>query len=159
MAASQEDGWVVCRVFKKKNVVFSSSFQQKNLDVMNCDGALRQILQYMGRSCKEESTTSTAIEATKLPALQSPTPATTTLPFLDQFRAEETPVGIISYDGGAGGLWSTLDQLITSEMDQVNQIPSFENAAGFSGVLCSPPPTFFAMDYYQLQIGDVSLQN
>ncbi|KAL6005732.1 hypothetical protein ACLOJK_006305 [Asimina triloba] len=61
--ATQEEGWVVCRVFKKKN-------HHKSLDSPNNssitsdahtqmlhagrDGALDQILQYMGRTCKQE---------------------------------------------------------------------------------------------------------
>ncbi|KAK9122289.1 hypothetical protein Syun_019906 [Stephania yunnanensis] len=62
--AAQEDGWVVCRVFKKKNHNKSfdnnsgnvSSFSSKTqmLDSSG-DGALDQILQYMGRTCKKES--------------------------------------------------------------------------------------------------------
>lgn len=165
VAANQEDGWVVCRVFKKKNVAASSSCQQKSFDVVNCDGALRQILHYMGRSGNKEESTSTASEATKLPALQSPTPLPWLIPDDDCagheiVRAEEPEVGIESYDGVAGGSWSALDRFITSEMDHANQmIPSFEDAAGLSGVLCSHPPSFFAVDYYQLHIGDVSLQN
>ena len=66
-SGNQEDGWVVCRVFKKKNL-------HKNLDSPNnsssiistdakthlllhsrSDGSLDQILQYMERSCKQET--------------------------------------------------------------------------------------------------------
>ncbi|KAK9145802.1 hypothetical protein Sjap_005705 [Stephania japonica] len=61
--AAQEDGWVVCRVFKKKNHNKSfdnssnSSFSSKTTQMLNSngDGALDQILQYMGRTCKKES--------------------------------------------------------------------------------------------------------
>ncbi|XP_020249599.1 NAC domain-containing protein 43-like, partial [Asparagus officinalis] len=62
-ANNQEDGWVVCRVFKKKNLLHKSSDSPNNstpsitvdakthfLLHSQSDGALDQILQYMGRS-------------------------------------------------------------------------------------------------------------
>ncbi|WOK95202.1 hypothetical protein Cni_G03909 [Canna indica] len=70
--ATQEDGWVVCRVFKKKNHHKSStSDSPKNSSSVTSDAktqllhagtgddALDQILQYMGRSCKRESQAAT----------------------------------------------------------------------------------------------------
>ncbi|XP_042519896.1 NAC domain-containing protein 43-like [Macadamia integrifolia] len=66
--AAQEEGWVVCRVFKKKShhkTIDSPKSSSITLDVKNTqmfnpsnDGALDQILQYMGRSCKQENETS-----------------------------------------------------------------------------------------------------
>ncbi|KAF9600811.1 hypothetical protein IFM89_012550 [Coptis chinensis] len=60
----QEDGWVVCRVFKKKNhhksldspsnSSITTITKSQMLDSRN-DGALDQIIQYMGRTCKKES--------------------------------------------------------------------------------------------------------
>ncbi|KAE8055038.1 hypothetical protein FH972_011908 [Carpinus fangiana] len=56
-----EDGWVVCRVFKKKN--FQKALEspkaspismETNSQIRN-DGVLDQILLYMGRSCKPEN--------------------------------------------------------------------------------------------------------
>jgi hypothetical protein len=56
-----EDGWVVCRVFKKKN--FQKALESpkaspismdSNTQIRN-DGVLDQILLYMGRSCKPEN--------------------------------------------------------------------------------------------------------
>ncbi|XP_077246191.1 NAC (No Apical Meristem) domain transcriptional regulator superfamily protein [Tasmannia lanceolata] len=61
---TQEDGWVVCRVFKKKNhhkildsPKSSSISSEMNTQLLHSssDGALDQILQYMGRSCKQEA--------------------------------------------------------------------------------------------------------
>ncbi|KAA0042644.1 NAC domain-containing protein 12 [Cucumis melo var. makuwa] len=58
-----EDGWVVCRVFKKKNYQKSidspktsptSMDSEVHLLNSNNDGVLDQILQYMGRTCKLE---------------------------------------------------------------------------------------------------------
>lgn len=64
----QEEGWVVCRIFKKKNhhktldrdtpipitTTTSSSQTTSSLLLDSCnDGALEQIIQYMGRTCKE----------------------------------------------------------------------------------------------------------
>jgi hypothetical protein len=63
--ASQEDGWVVCRIFKKKNYhktldsPISSSMTAETrthqmLDSCNGGAALEEILQYMGNTSKEE---------------------------------------------------------------------------------------------------------
>ncbi|KAK6935623.1 NAC domain [Dillenia turbinata] len=58
-----EDGWVVCRVFKKKNYQkalespkssCSSANSRSHILNLSHDGALDQILQYMGRTCKQE---------------------------------------------------------------------------------------------------------
>ncbi|KAF6143745.1 hypothetical protein GIB67_041249 [Kingdonia uniflora] len=90
--ATQEDGWVVCRVFKKKNhhkTNDSPNNSSKTTQMLNSssDGALDQILQYMGRSCKQESETVNNVTNMRflrpnydtingfmqLPALESPT--------------------------------------------------------------------------------------
>ncbi|KAJ8626173.1 hypothetical protein MRB53_019480 [Persea americana] len=62
--STQEEGWVVCRVFKKKNY-HKTMDSPKNSSVTSdghtqmfhstSDGALDQILQYMGRMCKQET--------------------------------------------------------------------------------------------------------
>nr|BBN45052.1 NAC domain-containing protein [Phyllostachys nigra] len=71
--AGQEDGWVVCRVFKKKHHHKEAgsgggggkhggggdghgakAAQYSSLQYSSSDDALDQILQYMGRSCKQE---------------------------------------------------------------------------------------------------------
>nr|ACU21491.1 unknown [Glycine max] len=60
--AAQEEGWVVCRIFKKKNHLktldspLASGEDRRSHLFDSCDeGALEQILEQMGRSCKEES--------------------------------------------------------------------------------------------------------
>ncbi|XP_015581336.2 NAC domain-containing protein 43 [Ricinus communis] len=64
--AAQEEGWVVCRIFKKKNhhktldspLSSSSFFTEARTQIFNScnEGALGQILEeYMGRTCKEEN--------------------------------------------------------------------------------------------------------
>jgi hypothetical protein len=56
-----EDGWVVCRVFKKKNFQKAlespkaSPISMETNSQMRNDGVLDQILLYMGRSCKPEN--------------------------------------------------------------------------------------------------------
>ncbi|KAA8525081.1 hypothetical protein F0562_007055 [Nyssa sinensis] len=65
--SNPEDGWVVCRVFKKKNYhkalespqssstsMVDTRTQMRNL---SNDGVLDQILLYMGRSCKQDNET------------------------------------------------------------------------------------------------------
>lgn len=50
----QEDGWVVCRVFKKKNYHKVLDYSPMIGTLSESDG-LDQILQCMGRTCKRES--------------------------------------------------------------------------------------------------------
>ncbi|XP_054781308.1 NAC domain-containing protein 43 [Prosopis cineraria] len=67
---AQEEGWVVCRIFKKKNhlktldcplassIITGESTRRSHMfDSCDDEGALEQILQQMGRSCKEENET------------------------------------------------------------------------------------------------------
>ncbi|KAJ0940261.1 putative transcription factor NAM family [Helianthus annuus] len=65
--ATQEDGWVVCRVFKKKNYhkalespqrpITASMDSRTQLQTLNKDNALDQLLMYMSsnRPCKQET--------------------------------------------------------------------------------------------------------
>ncbi|MCD9640722.1 hypothetical protein HAX54_026245 [Datura stramonium] len=68
-SSNQEEGWVVCRVFKKKNYhkALESPHQSSSSAALtmnsrsstliqkpNNDGVLDQILMYMGRSCKQQ---------------------------------------------------------------------------------------------------------
>ncbi|KAJ0054044.1 hypothetical protein Pint_00662 [Pistacia integerrima] len=62
--ANQEEGWVVCRIFKKKNhhktldspISSSISGEARSRMFNSCnEGALEEILQQVGRTCKEES--------------------------------------------------------------------------------------------------------
>ncbi|KAK1408191.1 hypothetical protein QVD17_39826 [Tagetes erecta] len=95
--STQEDGWVVCRLFKKKNyhkVLDSPQRSQSasidsptQLQTLNKDGVLDQLLMYMGsnRSCKQDIKSLTANNSTQqfmnpisnrfhhLPRLESPT--------------------------------------------------------------------------------------
>lgn len=61
---SQEEGWVVCRVFKKKNLhkilqnphsLSMTGDEDTQMLHSSRDGALDQILQYMGRACKKQN--------------------------------------------------------------------------------------------------------
>ncbi|KAK4268926.1 hypothetical protein QN277_022153 [Acacia crassicarpa] len=64
---AQEEGWVVCRIFKKKNhlktldcpltssIITGESGRRSHNMFDDDEGALEQILQQMGRSCKEEN--------------------------------------------------------------------------------------------------------
>lgn len=55
-SAGPEEGWVVCRVFKKKSAPQSSSAVSRTVIDQNpsSDGVLDQILMYMGRSCEQQ---------------------------------------------------------------------------------------------------------
>ncbi|XWS76815.1 hypothetical protein CRYUN_Cryun01aG0209800 [Craigia yunnanensis] len=94
---TQEEGWVVCRIFKKKNhhktpdspIGSSLTAETRNHMFSQCnEGDLEQILEYTGRNCKEDSEANystrflrpieTAISNSyrdsfmKLPSLESP---------------------------------------------------------------------------------------
>lgn len=66
--ANSEDGWVVCRVFKKKN--YHKAVESSQNTIMDTgsllpskDGILDRILVYMGRtSCKQENGTNSVID-------------------------------------------------------------------------------------------------
>lgn len=81
--ASQDEGWVVCRIFKKKNLhkTLNSSVGEASLSgggdmaratsssQMSTDDTIEQFLELMGRSCKEELNLDPFM---KLPNLESP---------------------------------------------------------------------------------------
>ncbi|CAL9030571.1 unnamed protein product [Prunus brigantina] len=90
-----EDGWVVCRVFKKKNyqkalespkASFSMESSSSQIHSSRNDGVLDQILMYMGRTCKlenhDQSLNNLSERFMHLPRLESPT-----LPTFDQDRS------------------------------------------------------------------------
>ncbi|KAM7260978.1 hypothetical protein ACFE04_026453 [Oxalis oulophora] len=91
---AQEEGWVVCRIFKKKNHIrtlddhpmssnslmnISGTIRRPNMFCSSNEGALEQLLQYMG-SCKGEDEGSknvtTSYQNMKLPELESPSSPT-----------------------------------------------------------------------------------
>lgn len=82
--SAQEDGWVVCRVFKKKNYHKALETPQRSLSAsmdsrtqlqsLSKDGVLDQLLVYMGsnRSCKEEILDSLTANQNAMQQLVSP---------------------------------------------------------------------------------------
>ncbi|XP_042008340.1 NAC domain-containing protein 43-like [Salvia splendens] len=113
-----EEGWVVCRVFKKKNyhkslqspLTSSASIMPQN------DAVLDQLLMYMGRStsCKQETDPimhfpgqSTA-GFLHLPELQSPA---MNINEDINFKPPSNEIGMASSD------WATLDRLVASQLN------------------------------------------
>ncbi|CAN6585759.1 unnamed protein product [Malus baccata var. baccata] len=95
-----EEGWVVCRVFKKKNyqkalespkASFSIDSSNNQIHGSRNDGVLDQILMYMGRTCKLENhdeplnMNNISERFMHLPRLESPT--LPNLPAFDQDRS------------------------------------------------------------------------
>ncbi|WOK98169.1 hypothetical protein Cni_G06879 [Canna indica] len=125
---SQEDGWVVCRVFKKKSnhkagespKNSSSVTSDAKTQLMHPDGgggALDQILQYMSRSCRREISGDLHHMFMKIPAL-SPM-ATPSLPNHNRYTGDDNQA---SYDlprreePGVGS-WAAFDRLLASQLN------------------------------------------
>ncbi|KAL5213393.1 hypothetical protein ABZP36_024240 [Zizania latifolia] len=175
--AAQEEGWVICRVFKKKNLVHhgqsSSSAAMESSPPSNCssvtvsdhvkaqmlhsacDDALDHILQYMGRSCKQETKPSSASAAAALDHLTAPSSMYgkfMKLPPLEHVAAGSgagllpNPAGEYSTADASGiADWDTLDRLEASyelnalsvDVASKNMVSSFfdePTAAAFSSV-------------------------
>lgn len=139
---TQEEGWVVCRIFRKKNfqkVQGSPSMTANSRNRMissSDDGAFNQILEYMGRSnCKEENETihnntrnfdeSPHGRFMKLPSLESPNDSTSS--------SQACYVQLLMDDNGASfpnqvghdpnsvyhsvSDWADLDRLVASHLN------------------------------------------
>ncbi|GJN12596.1 hypothetical protein PR202_ga30885 [Eleusine coracana subsp. coracana] len=170
--AGQEDGWVVCRVFKKKHHhKESSSASGKHhhgdhgsskaaaaaahggLQYSSSDDALDQILQYMGRSCKQEhellspqgrpgSRYLRPIDTVlagghgfmKLPPLKSPSSAATSLTPPPPPPASDEE---LHHRGGGNGLvtdWAMMDRLVASHLNgQPDTPPAADQLCSFDG--------------------------
>ncbi|WVZ95410.1 hypothetical protein U9M48_041178 [Paspalum notatum var. saurae] len=166
-AGGQEDGWVVCRVFKKKHhhkesggggkhggggehghghghggKAAAAAAAQHGLHYSSSDDALDQILQYMGRSCKQEHELLSPPQGAagsgraaasrylrpidtvlgghgfmKLPPLESPSAAalTETTP-----RVSAADGGDTHLRGGSGSAitdWAMMDRLVASHLN------------------------------------------
>ncbi|KAJ6338271.1 hypothetical protein OIU76_007861 [Salix suchowensis] len=144
--AAQEDGWVVCRIFKKKNLnktldrALSSSpitadTRNQTLSSSCNEGSLVQTPHYMGSSCKEENEADnsarylwpieTAINYVhhdrfmELPSLESPN-STSSLNFYQPMVTENegSIANQVSYplDSGLTN-WVALDRLVASQIN------------------------------------------
>ncbi|KAM0934735.1 putative transcription factor NAM family [Dioscorea sansibarensis] len=138
----QEDGWVVCRVFKKKTHIHkgveSQSNESKATQMLhsNNDGALDQILHYMGRSCKQENNPLDNINNNsnglryllpldkfmKLPPLESPTSVPSSSHSDDYPPPPDGIQAVVSmcsaYNTEPAGVdnWAALDRLFASHL-------------------------------------------
>ncbi|CAA2933371.1 NAC domain-containing 43-like [Olea europaea subsp. europaea] len=129
---NESEGWVICRIFKKKN-------QYKNLDSTSSDqnllnsskeGTLEQILRYMGSTCKEElgmpvNTSCSRDRFIKLPSLQSPEDSSSGSPSFNQ------PV-IGNQD------WATLDRMVASHLNGESETNCKQLSAGFTSFCINP---------------------
>ncbi|XAR70107.1 hypothetical protein NMG60_11026863 [Bertholletia excelsa] len=153
---SPEEGWVVCRVFKKKNYHKALESPQQssctsmdsrtltNIRASSGDGILDQILQYMGRSCKQENESANNISTNNLnhmlqlpsinglhdrfmhlPRLENPptmpSPNSPNSPFNDHVMEEIITVTEPSCEGQAQregfNDWVALDRLVASQLN------------------------------------------
>ncbi|XP_065864193.1 NAC domain-containing protein 43-like [Euphorbia lathyris] len=126
--SAQEEGWVICRIFKKKNhyKTLETPFNQEMLSSYN-EGALDQILEHMGRVSKEENkrlltpiNTSTTINGSsyqydrflKLPNLDSPNSSIISDGSNQVSPLDPNP----TLDSGLAN-WVALDRLVASQLN------------------------------------------
>ena len=178
--AGQEDGWVVCRVFKKKHHHKesgsggggrhgsgrvgdggkSAAAAHRGLQYSSSDDALDQILQYMGRSCKQEHEQVLSPQGggggaggprylrpidtvlgghgfMKLPPLESPSAAALTPHLSAAGDAAATSAGddLLHGAGTTNGItdWAMMDRLVASHL---NGQAAADAAAPASHQLC-----------------------
>ncbi|KAK6260490.1 hypothetical protein SCA6_014964 [Theobroma cacao] len=177
---TQEEGWVVCRIFKKKNhhktldSPISSSLTAETRNLMfssSNEGALEQILEYMGRNCKEDSEANngtrflrpieTAISSgypdsfMKLPSLESPNSTSSQNCYQPMMTGNEgsitnqlsgDPNSVYHNDSGLTN-WAALDRLVASQLN--GQTETSRQLACFNDhnmAYCSPT------DHHDLQL-------
>lgn len=156
VAEAQEEGWVVCRIFKKKNhhktvessspMSSSSITAETRTQLLNSsdEGALEQIFQHMGRTCKEDNNEANnsrrflrSIDTVinngstlhdrfmKLPTLESPNSTSSQncyQPIHVQMIPENeaapiTPHPVYHLDTGLNDDWAALDRLVASHLN------------------------------------------
>ncbi|XWS46297.1 hypothetical protein CRYUN_Cryun14cG0053600 [Craigia yunnanensis] len=178
---TQEDGWVVCRIFKKKNhhktldrpISSSLTAETRNHMLSACnEGSLEQILEYMGRNCKEDSEANNSTRFlrpintamrngysesfTKLPSLESPNSTSSQncyQPMMTDNEGSTTnqvsgdPNSVYYNDSGLTN-WAALDRLVASQLNGQTEIS--RQLACFNEqtmAYCSP-----STDHHDLQL-------
>ncbi|XP_009791966.1 NAC domain-containing protein 43-like [Nicotiana tabacum] len=114
--STQEEGWVVCRIFKKKNHFKSLEMVNPSISdtrinqrlYPNDEGALEQLLQYMRNTCKEENHANYDLNFNdkfmQLPTLDSPNSSYGDFP------------KSINSEGGLNN-WIAVDRLVASHLN------------------------------------------
>ncbi|CAI9768815.1 unnamed protein product [Fraxinus pennsylvanica] len=135
---TQDEGWAICRIFKKKNhyktldntrMIITSSSNDQKLFNSSEEGTLDQILKYMGSACKEElgmlmNTSLDRDRFIQLPSLESP-----------DYTSPCSP----NFNQPATGCqdWVTLDRMVASHLNGENETNRKQLSAGFSSFCTS----------------------
>ncbi|KAL3645504.1 hypothetical protein CASFOL_010684 [Castilleja foliolosa] len=115
-----DEGWVVCRVFKKKNFPKSMDNPIMSNNVSRNEGVLDHILMYMGRtstsSCKQEN------EKSNIPLFSDqPSEGFAHLPGLESPTLNPSPTSSIGEDllteFGPSSDWASVDRLVASQLN------------------------------------------
>ncbi|KAE8698150.1 NAC domain-containing protein 43 [Hibiscus syriacus] len=151
-----EDGWVVCRVFRKKNHP-RSTLESPKTPPMVCSGndeAVDRILRHMGNTCKMENPSFTDANKhavfTHIPGLESP--------LLDQETIIEPcyrSIDDMPINDGASDRhndWATLDRYGASQLN--GQVETSKEVSCFS----DPNAVFSLCHHDGIQLSDVSWQ-
>ena len=178
---TQEEGWVVCRIFKKKNhhktldrpISSSLTAETRNHMFNACnEGALEQILEYMGRNCKEDSEANNStrflgpIETgisdgyqdsfMKLPSLESPNSTSSQNCYQPMMTDNEGSItnqvtgdpNLVYHNDAGITNWAALDRLVASQLN--GQTETSRQLACFNDhtmAYCSP-----STDHHDLQL-------
>lgn len=141
---AEEDGWVVCRVFKKRNLLKTlddtkeSSMADDDVTQVphsSRDGTLNQILQYMKGSCKKEETEHHSSNyMTYLPELSNDVQVTATEvdATITQKSGNSSSPNHANQKDPALRDWATVDRLVASHLngqsDSFKQLDFFNNS-------------------------------
>ncbi|XVF80303.1 hypothetical protein PTKIN_Ptkin15bG0060200 [Pterospermum kingtungense] len=187
---TQEEGWVICRIFKKKNhhktldsPISSSSLiaETRNHMFTACkEGAFEQILEHMGRNCKEDSEANKckrflrSIETAmtdgypdtfvKLPSVESPN-STSSHCYQPMMRVNDgsminhvsgDPNSVYHNESGITN-WAALDRLVASQLN--GQTETSRQVAYFNEQMvayCSPGTVHYDLQLPALRSSSMS---
>ncbi|KAL2490217.1 NAC domain-containing protein 43 [Abeliophyllum distichum] len=132
---TQEEGWVICRIFKKKNQYKSLDNNQMIMITASSDdkkllnSSDEQILHYMGSTCKEElgmpvNTNLDQDRFLQLPSLESPEYSSSCSPSFNQPATHRQD-------------WTALDRMVASHLNGENMTNCKQLSAGLMN-FCSP---------------------
>ncbi|RWR80829.1 NAC domain-containing protein 43-like protein [Cinnamomum micranthum f. kanehirae] len=138
----EEDGWVVCRVFKKKSFLIKTLDNMKESSMADDDHtqmlhstrdeALDQILQYMKRSCMMETDPNNNNNTNYMSCLPALSDEGRVVQSISTQRGDSRSPNQANHKEPALSDWTSVDRLVASHLngqsDSVNQLDFFNNS-------------------------------